>query len=97
MQHIFHLIKWTLYTRTMWIPDPLDFAVLKPGKMPEKVNWRDTSLENSSYDNCALKHKSISGPYLAQIKKIPQDEIRAFCDKSSPKRYKNQNYAENGK
>lgn len=48
MQHIFHLIKWTLYTRTMWIPDSLNFTVLKSGKMPEKINWeRDTSLENA--------------------------------------------------
>lgn len=68
----------------MWIPDPLDFAVLKSGKMPE-VNWRDTFLENSSYDNYVSKDKPISGPYLAQIQQIPQDEIRAFCDKASKK------------
>lgn len=66
MQHILHLIKWTLYTCTMRIPDSLSFTVLKSGKMPEEVSWeRDTSLENAEYDICALKGKLISDLHLA--------------------------------
>lgn len=57
--------------------------------MPEKVNCgRDTFLENAQYCICAIKDKPISCPYLAQMKQIPQDEVRVFCDKAAAKRQK---------
>lgn len=74
----------------MRIPDSLSFTVLKSGKIPEEVNWeRDTSLENAEYGICALKGKLTSGPHLAQIQQIPQDEIRVFCDRAAVKTHEN--------
>lgn len=56
--------------------------------MPEKVNCgRDTFLENTQYCSRAIKDKPICRSYLAQMKQIPWDEIRVFCDKAAAKRH----------